>query len=177
MQCTCIRIVNEAQIRLNIEMELHHAHILCTCHEYQMHCGCGPNNHGLVYGAEYEAASGEPIHNSGLHDHNVPCTVCRVTQRYSVLMIPGQYTCPTGWTREYYGYLVTAHHGNHRTMYECMDISPETVQGLHHAHILCTCHGYQMHCGLALRASRNISCVATHTCTLYASSKVVFFQR
>ena len=85
------------------------------------------DNHGLVYGAEYEASSGQPNH--GVHDNNVPCTVCRVTQRYSVLMIPGQYTCPTGWTREYYGYLVTEHHNHHRTMYECMDVSPETVQG------------------------------------------------
>ena len=87
------------------------------------------NNHGIVYGAEYEAQSGQPNH--GVHDNNVPCTVCRVTQRYSVLMIPGQYTCPTGWTREYYGYLVSQHHVYHRSMYECMDISPETIPGGH----------------------------------------------
>ena len=83
------------------------------------------NDRALVYGAEYEAVSGQPNHR--VHDHNVPCTVCCVTERYSVLMIPGQYTCPAGWTREYHGYLVTAYHGHHRTMHECMDISPETV--------------------------------------------------
>ena len=86
------------------------------------------NDRAIVYGAEYEAQSGQPY--SGLHDNNVPCTVCRVAQR-SVIMIPGQYTCPTGWTREYYGYLVSEYHDHHRSTHECMDVSPETIVGGH----------------------------------------------
>ena len=56
-----------------------------------------PNSLGALYGAEYEADSGQPYH--GVHNQNVPCAVCHVVQR-SVLMIPGQYTCPTGWTTD-----------------------------------------------------------------------------
>ena len=84
------------------------------------------NNYGLLYGAEYQAYGNQPYR--GVHDQDVPCAVCHVVQR-SVLMIPGQYTCPTGWTREYYGYLMSAAHGHHRSTYECMDVSPETISG------------------------------------------------
>ena len=83
-------------------------------------------NHGLLHGAEYEAFTNQAYH--GKHNHDVPCVVCHVQQR-SVLMIPGQYTCPAGWTREYYGYLVTERYLNHRSTYECMDRYPETING------------------------------------------------
>ena len=46
------------------------------------------DNHGLLYGAEYEG----PI--QGIQDHNVPCAVCHVSTRSAVLMIPGNTTCP-----------------------------------------------------------------------------------
>ena len=104
------------------------ANYLCLTKTPQsLHYSSATNNRAILYGAEYEAQSGQP--NYRLHNHNVPCTVCRVTERYSVLMIPGQYTCPTGWTREYYGYLVSQYYGFHRSMYECMDVSPETIPG------------------------------------------------
>ena len=86
------------------------------------------NNNGIVYGAEYQATKDLPY--GTIHDHDVPCSICHVAQR-SVLMIPGQYTCPSGWRREYYGYLVSAHHGHHRSMYECMDKSPQALPGGH----------------------------------------------
>jgi len=44
-------------------------------------------------------------------------------------MIPAQLTCPSSWTREYYGYLMANSHGHHRTMFECVDQSPESVPG------------------------------------------------
>ena len=73
------------------------------------------NTRGLLYGAEYEAYTNQAYH--GKHDQNVPCVVCHVQQR-SILMIPGQYTCPTGWTTEYYGYLVSEKYTHHRSSYE-----------------------------------------------------------
>ena len=89
------------------------------------------NNNGIVYGTEYEATKDLPY--GRLHDHNVPCSVCRVVQR-SVFMMPGRYTCPSGWRREYYGYLVSAHYRHHRSMYECMDRSPQAAIGGHRNH-------------------------------------------
>ena len=44
-------------------------------------------------------------------------------------MIPAQYTCPSSWTREYYGYLMAQHYGYHRSTFECMDQSPQSVPG------------------------------------------------
>ena len=82
--------------------------------------------YALVYGAEYEGVNGEPFYR--VNDQDVPCAVCHVAQR-AVFMIPGQHTCPTGWAREYYGYLVSAHSGHKRSTYECMDASPETIAG------------------------------------------------
>ena len=85
----------------------------------------GNDNRGLLYGAEYEAVSGQPYHS--VHDQNVPCAVCHLPR--SVLMIPGIYQCPKGWTREYYGYLVSSHFKHRRSEYVCMDWSPDYVQG------------------------------------------------
>ena len=44
-------------------------------------------------------------------------------------MIPAKTTCPTSWTREYYGYLMSEYHGHHRTMFECVDRYAESVPG------------------------------------------------
>ena len=40
----------------------------------------------------------------------IPCAVCHVSNRTAVYMVPAKYTCPTGWTREYYGYLTPTDH-------------------------------------------------------------------
>ena len=46
-------------------------------------------------------------------------------------MIPARLTCPSSWTREYYGYLMANvnHNGYIRSMYECVDHSPESLPG------------------------------------------------
>ena len=44
-------------------------------------------------------------------------------------MIPGKYTCPQNWTREYYGWLMAerSHPSHHRSTFECVDAAPEAV--------------------------------------------------
>ena len=68
---------------------------------------------------------------AGSHDHNVPCAVCYASTRETVLMIPARTSCPTGWTREYYGYLMlTAKNSPHyRTTFECVDKDQDSVPG------------------------------------------------
>ena len=44
-------------------------------------------------------------------------------------MIPGRYTCPPSWTREYYGYLMSEDVEHKRVSYECMDINAEGIPG------------------------------------------------
>ena len=84
----------------------------------------------FLYGAEYQ--TGGSYDNSPLrsfHDHNVPCAVCYTSTRGTVVMIPARLTCPSSWTREYYGYLMAEYHRLHRRMFECMDQSPQSVPG------------------------------------------------
>ena len=60
----------------------------------------------IIYGAEYQTHTDSNSHVHGRYDFNVPCAVCYVTERSAVYMFPAKYTCPSGWTREYYGYLM-----------------------------------------------------------------------
>ncbi len=65
------------------------------------------------------------------HAHDIPCAVCVVPTKDLVLMVPGKSSCPAGFTREYYGYLmserVPAHH--RRSTFECVDKDLESVHG------------------------------------------------
>lgn len=88
----------------------------------------GINGASPLFAAEYES----PI--QGTHNHNVPCAVCRVSTRSTVVMIPAKPSCPPTWTREYYGYLMADYKGvsrniRGRTMYECVDRAMESVPG------------------------------------------------
>ncbi len=78
----------------------------------------------IIEAAEY----GEPI--TGAQDHDIPCAVCYVSTRPTVVMIPAKASCPPTWTREYYGYLMAERNGHpHRSMYECVDAAQESVPG------------------------------------------------
>ena len=85
---------------------------------------------GVIQGVEYEpnyGIPGNPIQH--LDDHNAPCAVCDVPTRARVIMIPAKTVCPSTWTREYYGYLVTEHVGHYRSSYSCIDVDSEVVAG------------------------------------------------
>ena len=84
----------------------------------------------LMYGAEHQTHtdSNSPVH--GHHDNDVPCAVCHVSNRTALYMVPAKYTCPTGWTREYYGYLMAEYYkDHHRSQYTCVDIALKSVVG------------------------------------------------
>ena len=87
------------------------------------------DEHAYLYGAEYQTRGGDNGPLRSFHDHNVPCAVCYAPTQGTVVMIPARTTCPSSWTREYYGYLMADYHGHHRTMFECVDISPQSVPG------------------------------------------------
>lgn len=106
------------------------ANYLCLPHQPQyLSYSPGHQSYKNLHGTEYEFWDGTP-YNSRMHHHNVPCAVCTVS-RSQKLMIPARYSCPSGWTREYYGYLMTtsAASPHHRTMYECMDWYPTSAPG------------------------------------------------
>ena len=80
--------------------------------------------HSVIQGAEYEFQLG-PARN--VTNHNVPCVVCYVPTRAVTVMVPAKPTCPPSWTREYFGYLTADHDGYYRTMYTCIDSSPDVI--------------------------------------------------
>ena len=88
----------------------------------------GTQGYSYIYGVEYKSSSSQPLGN--VDDHNVPCAVCHVTTRATLLMIPAKVNCPTNWTTEYTGYLMTARSIHHRSTYKCVDKDPESVPGL-----------------------------------------------
>ena len=93
--------------------------------EYGLAYRAGVQGHSPVDGAEYE----QPL-VSGRYNHNVPCAVCYVQNRTTSIMIPAKMTCHSGWTREYYGYLMSTKVVNHyRTQFICMDSNMEAIPG------------------------------------------------
>ena len=80
-----------------------------------------------LYGAEYE--TNNKIFSGTTNDYNVPCAVCHVP-RSAKLMVPGKYTCPSTWRREYYGYLMTSYYNHYQQiLYECVDVNPDLIPG------------------------------------------------
>jgi len=75
------------------------------------------------------------VNNGGqsLAYNDMPCAVCHVQARSHQIMIPGRYTCPAGWTVEYWGYIVASASstgtGNKKSSFLCVDAAPETVVG------------------------------------------------
>ena len=121
-----------------------------------------------VYGVEYDPVNSQPLNlNRNVNAHNAPCAVCMAVSRCSLLMIPGKTSCPVSWTREYYGYLMSAHQTYILpTTYECVDKDPESVPGLNAAgwdsgsgifsHVEASCNG--MACPPYV-AGRELTCV------------------
>ena len=92
----------------------------------------GVQGYNYVYGVEFNLASGQPFRvQPNVNSHNVPCAVCMAVSRCSLLMIPAKTQCPTSWTREYVGYLMSGAQDHPLpTTYECVDKDPESVLGL-----------------------------------------------
>ncbi|XP_068731374.1 short-chain collagen C4-like isoform X1 [Montipora capricornis] len=93
----------------------------------------GHQHTGYIYGSEYDVSqyNGDPFKRN-LHDHDAPCVVCFVKSRGSMLMMPARNDCPSGWTEEYHGYLMTENHSHkHSSDFICVDGDPEYVPGSH----------------------------------------------
>ena len=71
-----------------------------------------------MYNTEYETI----VDIKNVDDQDVPCAVCHVPRiRTAVHMVLVKYTCPDGWIREYYGYLMASYVVFERTQFTCAD--------------------------------------------------------
>jgi len=89
----------------------------------------GTQYRAFLYGAEYQTAGLDNGPLRSVNNYNVPCAVCYASTRETVVMIPARLSCPSSWTREYYGYLMAEYYGHHRKMFECVDRNPQSVPG------------------------------------------------
>ena len=85
----------------------------------------GVQRNGHIGGVEYWSPGFPSL--SSLNYHNVPCAVCYVATRSVTVMVPAKTQCPTDWTVEYVGYLMSENHLIFRTTF---DKNPESVPGL-----------------------------------------------
>ena len=109
------------------------ANYLCMPHNPQYgQFAPGVQGYSPIHGTEYETFGSSPIATT--YQHNAPCAVCYVSTRETALMLPARMECPTSWTLEYSGYLMSTHKSSnggyhYRTMYECVDSNPDTIPG------------------------------------------------
>ena len=83
---------------------------------------------GYLYATEYQTTSSPPaLGHKRFHD--VPCAVCYSSGRTATITIPGRTSCPSSWTREYYGYLMADRHTHNTRTPVCVDVSAESVPG------------------------------------------------
>ena len=90
--------------------------------------GNGTQGYSYIYGMEFDIHSSQPLYS--VDNHNVPCALCYATTRDTVVVIPAKVHCPTNWTVEYTGYLMTEYRTDYRSTCECVDKDPESVPGL-----------------------------------------------
>lgn len=84
-----------------------------------------------IYGAEYAVSGFNPF-KKPLNNYAAPCAACYVESRGFQMMIPARYDCPSGWTRDYWGYLMTKSYGSKgNTDFICVDEDAEYVPFSH----------------------------------------------
>ncbi len=87
----------------------------------------GVQGQSPLHGAEYESFATQPLRH--LHDNNVPCAICYVPTRAAMIMIPAKTQCPTSWTVEYAGYLMTNRYNHARSVFSWVDKDAQSIPG------------------------------------------------
>ena len=107
----------------------------------------GNQGNSYIYGTEYEVSAFPNMFPNSVHDHDAPCAVCHTESRGSQLMIPGRNICPSGWTLEYKGYIMSESQGHRRTQYICVDGNAESTTRSHTNHNGALLYFVESHCG------------------------------
>jgi len=95
---------------------------------------------GVQYGLWNDAVNlNNPFENTNtggvdILEQSAPCAVCLAEARSALVMIPARTECPSGWTTEYGGYLMSECHGivhgeRYRSTYLRWDEAPEIASG------------------------------------------------
>ena len=81
-------------------------------------------------------------------------------------MIPAMASCPSSWTREYFGYLMSGHRSYKRSSFVCVDESMESIpdsqadtNGALFYHTEATCRTGLPCSGTAYNNNQELNCV------------------
>ena len=81
---------------------------LCLAGNPQYKAGDAPSSTATRLSGVQNEVSGSPA--PPLHHRRLtylPCALCYTTTKSTSFMLPGRYTCPSGWSSEYTGYIMT----------------------------------------------------------------------
>ena len=81
-----------------------------------------------LFGVEYERW---PTSSPRQYYDNMPCVVCYIATRSAMFVQEASYLCPSGWSREYYGYMMSeiAYSDRQHKSTICVDVNAEVVPG------------------------------------------------
>ncbi|KAJ7350111.1 hypothetical protein OS493_038397 [Desmophyllum pertusum] len=121
----------------------------------------GYQSGSYIYGTEYEIGFNPFKHN--LHNHDAPCAVCYVKSRATQLMIPARNDCPSGWTEEYHGYLMSANYSHKKSRnFICIDRMQSSFAAATQTRMVPFCTSLEGQCGslpcLPYVAGRELTC-------------------
>ncbi|MDZ4846621.1 MAG: hypothetical protein SH857_13860 [Chitinophagales bacterium] len=77
----------------------------------------------LLYGVEMLTSGYGLATLAGFHGYDMLCAVCEATGN-EALMMPGTTNCPSGWIRQYSGYVMSAHYTQRKGEFVCVNASP-----------------------------------------------------
>ena len=81
---------------------------------------------GNIFGSEYQLGHIQMFANKDLDQQNPPCALCYAATKNTQFMLPAKNSCPSGWSRAYYGYLMADYHDHKgRNSYVCVDYYAE----------------------------------------------------
>ncbi len=85
----------------------------------------GNHNGALVYGLEFETNSSYGVSTLfSYQNYDARCAVCQVENASTMLMVPGTTICPSGWSQQYWGYLVATHYTHRYSEFVCLNNTP-----------------------------------------------------
>ena len=103
---------------------------LCLAGNPQYKSGDRSSSNAAQLSRAKYGAYGGPLNQH--YSYDIPCALCYTTTKSTSFMLPGRYTCPSGWSTEYSGYIMTEWTGSNRGGRKdtvCMDQNAEDIKG------------------------------------------------
>src|SRR5205814_71415 len=85
-------------------------------------------DNSLLYGTEFETSAyptGFPLRDH--HEYDARCSVCLASNADTTFVLWGSQVCPSGWTAQYIGYIMSHSYTQNASDYVCVDRNAEPL--------------------------------------------------